>query len=212
MPFFLFIYHWTHFALHWSFPPALAWIFTILQPMGSKGRYLKKCPKPCRPSRSKETWTKYTPETLSPTQTRNNHEKYTFCAIKSLEHLTIFKLAASSKAKSISWGGPFKAKINVKKFLPAQEGETFSSGCLETVGVGGHLQALLQAVQGLPDHRQSLSSSEQCCGSRSGIRCFFDPWIRIRGPESGMSFFRVQDLGSWIPDPSSVTIFWVTNT
>jgi hypothetical protein len=36
-----------------------------------------------------------------------------------------------------------------KMFLPAQEGETFSSGCLETVGVGGHLQALLQAVQGL---------------------------------------------------------------
>jgi hypothetical protein len=40
-------------------------VFVIfLQPVGSKGRYLKKCPKPCWPIRSKETWTKYTPLTI----------------------------------------------------------------------------------------------------------------------------------------------------
>ncbi len=39
-------------------------ICTILQPMGSKGRYLKKSTKPCWPIRSKETWTKYTPTAL----------------------------------------------------------------------------------------------------------------------------------------------------
>jgi hypothetical protein len=39
-------------------------ICTILQPMGSKGRYLKKGPEPCRPIRSKEIWIKYTPLTL----------------------------------------------------------------------------------------------------------------------------------------------------
>jgi hypothetical protein len=36
-------------------------ICTILQPMGSKGQFLKKCPKPCLPIKSKETWMKYTP-------------------------------------------------------------------------------------------------------------------------------------------------------
>ncbi len=39
-------------------------ICRVLQPMGSKGRYLKKCPKPCWPIKSKGTWTKYTPLTL----------------------------------------------------------------------------------------------------------------------------------------------------
>jgi hypothetical protein len=39
-------------------------ICTILQPMGSKGRYLKKSTNPCRPIKSKKTWTKYTPLTL----------------------------------------------------------------------------------------------------------------------------------------------------
>ncbi len=39
-------------------------ICTILQPMGSMGRYLKKSTKPCWPIRSKETWTKYTPTTF----------------------------------------------------------------------------------------------------------------------------------------------------
>ncbi len=43
-------------------------------------------------------------------------------------------------------------------------------------------------------------SWDQCCGSRSGIRCLFDPWIRNR-------FF--PDPGSWIPDPVSQTpCFW----
>jgi hypothetical protein len=32
--------------------------------MGSKDRYLKKCPKPCKTIRSKETWTKYTPQEI----------------------------------------------------------------------------------------------------------------------------------------------------
>ncbi len=104
----------------------------------------------------------------------------------------------------ISWHSPFNVQKNEKKFLPAQESETFSSGCLETVGVGGHLQALLQAVQGLTDRHQRLSSGEQCWGSGSGIRCFFfNPWIRIRGPESGMSFSgsRISDPGSQIRAP-----------
>ncbi len=43
------------FLQHWST------IFTVLQPMGSKHRYLKKCPKRCCSIGSKETWTKYTP-------------------------------------------------------------------------------------------------------------------------------------------------------
>jgi hypothetical protein len=37
--------------------------------------------------------------------------------------------------------------------------------------------------------------SMQCCGSGSGIRCLFDPWIRDPGSEIG--FFR-------IPDPKSI--------
>jgi hypothetical protein len=36
-------------------------ICTVVQPMESKGRCLKKCPIPSWPIRSKETWTKYTP-------------------------------------------------------------------------------------------------------------------------------------------------------
>ena len=46
----------------------------------------------------------------------------------------------------------------------------------------------------------------QCCGSGSGIRCLFDPWIR----DPGIGFFRIPDLGS--PTnifESLVTIFWV---
>ncbi len=39
-------------------------ICTVLQPMGNKGRYLKKCPKRCCPIRSKETRIKYMPLTL----------------------------------------------------------------------------------------------------------------------------------------------------
>ncbi len=37
---------------------------TILQPMGSKGRYQIKCPKPCWLIKSNETWTKYHIRTL----------------------------------------------------------------------------------------------------------------------------------------------------
>ncbi len=39
-------------------------IYTVLQQMGSKDRYLKKCPKHRWPIRIKETCTKYTPLTL----------------------------------------------------------------------------------------------------------------------------------------------------
>ncbi len=56
-------------------------ICSICQPMGSKGRYLKKSTKSCWPIRGKETWVKYTPLTLL----------YTFSVIKSLKHLKNFK-------------------------------------------------------------------------------------------------------------------------
>ncbi len=49
----------------------------------------------------------------------------------------------------------------------------------------------------------------QCCGSGSGIRCLFDPWIR--DPISGIRnmFFldprsRISDPGSRIPDPKPI--------
>ncbi len=48
---FIFLRHWRKICM-------------ILQPMGSKGRYLKKCHKACWPTKSKETWTKYTTTTL----------------------------------------------------------------------------------------------------------------------------------------------------
>ncbi len=50
----------------------------------------------------------------------------------------------------------------------------------------------------------------QCCGSGSGIRCLFDPWIRDPvpfwplDPGSGISFSLIPDLGSRIPNP----YFW----
>jgi hypothetical protein len=49
----------------------------------------------------------------------------------------------------------------------------------------------------------------QGCESGSGVRCFFDPWIR--------DMF-IPDPGSWIPDSrpityeSFVTIFWIKST
>ncbi len=52
----------------------------------------------------------------------------------------------------------------------------------------------------VPQRRQSgWLSLQQCCGSGSGIRCLFDPWIRDR-------FFldRVPEPGSRIPDPKQV--------
>jgi hypothetical protein len=56
--------------------------------MGSKGRYLKKCPKPCWPIKSKENldWV-HVANIINPKQARINHEKYTFYFIKSLEQL-----------------------------------------------------------------------------------------------------------------------------
>jgi hypothetical protein len=45
----------------------------------------------------------------------------------------------------------------------------------------------------------------QCCGSGSGIRCLFDPWIR--DPGSGMGFFRIPDPGSRIPRPYFEELF-----
>ncbi len=47
-----------------------------------------------------------------------------------------------------------------------------------------------------------LIPNKQRCGSGSGIRCLFDPWIRDLG--SGIGFFRIPDLGSRIPNP----YFW----
>ncbi len=69
----------------------------------------------------------------------------------------------------------------------------------------------------------------QSCGSGSGIRCLFDPWIRISDPGSRISDpgsripdlgSRIPDLGSRISDPGSqthifeslVTIFWVKSS
>jgi hypothetical protein len=60
-----------------------------------------------------------------------------------------------------------------------------------------------------PDPNQTL---KQCCGSGSGIRCLFDPWIGIRN-----RFF--PDPGSRISDPGSQThifeslvkVFWAKN-
>ncbi len=54
-------------------------ICTILQPRGSKGRFLKKCPKPIWPNNSKETWAKYTPVTLSQRKLALTAETQFFC-------------------------------------------------------------------------------------------------------------------------------------
>ncbi len=40
----------------------------------------------------------------------------------------------------------------------------------------------------------------QCCGSGSGIRCLFDPWIRDPGSGIRNRVFS----GSWIPDPKAI--------
>ncbi len=59
--------------------------------MGSKGRYLKKCSKPCWPIRSKETWAKYKPTTLLSQRKLALTEKYYFCIITSYEQVKILK-------------------------------------------------------------------------------------------------------------------------
>ncbi len=56
-----------------------------------------------------------------------------------------------------------------------------------------------------------MSSLRQCCGSGSGIRCLFDPWIRDEQPGS---YFRDQGwkkFGSGILDkhPGSATLVFV---
>jgi hypothetical protein len=55
-----------------------------------------------------------------------------------------------------------------------------------------------------PSPYDDESSRKQGCGS--GIRCFFDPWIRVPDPENVFSRSRIRnrfipDLGSRIPNP-----------
>ncbi len=51
----------------------------------------------------------------------------------------------------------------------------------------------------------------QCCGSGSGIRCLFDPWIR--DPEKVFSGSRISDPGSQTHIfESLVTIFWIKSS
>jgi len=66
-------------------------ICTILQPMGSKGRYLKKSTKRCRPIRSKETWIKYTLLTLLSQRKLALNAKNTLLRYKSFEQLKNLK-------------------------------------------------------------------------------------------------------------------------
>ncbi len=103
-------------------------IWTIFQPLGRKGRYLKKSPKPCWPIRSKETWTKCTPTTLiSQRKLALTARKCPFCVKKSFKQLKNVKTGRvpylgleltimSSNAKSISWDSPFKVQIMDAQF------------------------------------------------------------------------------------------------
>jgi hypothetical protein len=67
-------------------------------------------------------------------------------------------------------------------------------------GTEQFVQSLLYKTRG-----SGAYCTGQCCGSGSGIRCIFDPWIRDLG--SGIDFFRIPDLGSQIPSPYFETIF-----
>jgi hypothetical protein len=67
-------------------------IGTLLQPMGSKNRYLQKSIKPCLTIVRKESWIKYTPLTLL-SQGHLPREIYTFCVIKPLEPLQNLKIS-----------------------------------------------------------------------------------------------------------------------
>ncbi len=49
---------------------------------------------------------------------------------------------------------------------------------------------------------QNKFMKRQCCGSGSGIRCLYDPWLRDQG--SGIGFFRILDPGSRIPDAKPI--------
>ncbi len=66
-------------------------IYTILQPMSSKGWNLKKCLKPCWLVKSSNT------SNINKTmETCINRKKYTFCVIKSVGHLKKLKKLAAS--------------------------------------------------------------------------------------------------------------------
>ncbi len=56
----------------------------------------------------------------------------------------------------------------------------------------------------LPSLKHSWPTA-QCCRSRSGIRCIFDPWIQ--NPGSGIGFFRIPHIFE-----SLMTIFWVKSS
>jgi hypothetical protein len=45
-------------------------------------------------------------------------------------------------------------------------------------------------------HIRSRKTKMKCCGSRSGIQCFFDPWVRDPGWKKSRS--RIRDLHSAI--------------
>jgi hypothetical protein len=70
-------------------------ICTIPQPMGSKGRYLKKISQTLLTNKNQGNLDKvHATNIIKPTQTRINREKYTLYVIKSLELLKNYKLAA----------------------------------------------------------------------------------------------------------------------
>ncbi len=76
-------------AFYWSFSSGVGVNFAHSSMlMESKGRYLKKSPKPCWPIKSKETWIKYALlAQISQRKLAFNREKYTFCVVKSLAHI-----------------------------------------------------------------------------------------------------------------------------
>jgi hypothetical protein len=54
-----------------------------------------------------------------------------------------------------------------------------------------------------------LCTCRQCCGSGSGIRCFFDTWIwEVFDPGSGMEKF---GSGIWYKHPGSATLLVENN-
>ncbi len=64
-------------------------ICPILQPMGSKGRCLKKCPKPCWPIKARKSG--LSTNIIKPTQTHINRKKYANVSIISEGHLKKLK-------------------------------------------------------------------------------------------------------------------------
>jgi hypothetical protein len=85
-------------------------------------------------------------------------------------------------ASVVDTGGKFAAGVN-------DTGGKFSTGVNDA---GGKLPPVSTTpAANLPPVSLTLYSKTvwQCRGSRSGIRCRFDPWIR--DPGSGISFFRI---------------------